>query len=585
MASQTGNKVLLAKLVELIEESHSDLMSRITSFRKIDEMLRPTIETDNRGVNKVNLPIAFPMYDTICAELCNILISDPVIKYEGVSPEDAAGVGLLEKVVAFQCKKNGIALSLGSLISYAVRYNSCAGLVSWRRSLDNTGNVAFEGSYLAPIDPYRTLYDPSVPIHRFQDANYIGWVETISIAKFLDLIKSGYFDTFKEIESVINSPESYRYDTVRGSRRINGSSTRALDVITLYVNVIPKAFGLGDSLMPEKWLFCLLGNHQIIKAVPLGMQHNKYPLVVLAPDYDDFDSTAPSRMGRLSGLQTLIDWLFSTHIKSTTRATANRIVVDPLGVDLLDVMENDTFIRVRPSAAGRDLRSLVQQLNITDVTANYYQDIGQTIAVMENISGIDGTQSGQLRKGGPERLTSSEFAGTLQAAQGRIGKMAQNIAYQLFPDLGMFFAYNTQNLMTKPVMVKIAGRWEQELSQMYKNSGGSVLAQAQSLSSTYDVIAYEGSHKNETSAGTLLEILKLVSANGVLAERFDVECIFKHLLVALGIKDVESFLRVPMENPQTQMLGQEQGQPEQPPVQSQENRFFNMAEMMNGGGY
>ena len=575
MASQVGNNMLLGKLMELIEQAHSDLLVRIAGFQKIDDMLKPTIVMDAKQVKSVNLPITFSMYDSICADLCNILITDPILRYDSVSPEDAAGVGLLEKVVAFQCRKNGMSLALMSLINNAIKYNSCAGLVSWRRLLDPAGNTTFEGSYLTPIDPYRTLYDPSVPIHKFQESNYVGWIETISIARFMDLVKCGYFDAFKGIEDVVDSPESFVYDTLVKSRRPTTSIAKALDVITLYANVIPRTFGLGDSILPEKWLFCLLGNQQIIKAVPLGMEHNRYPLVVITPDFDDFDSAAPSRMGRVAGLQALIDWLFSSHIKSTTRATANRIVIDPLAINLLDVKENDEFIRVRPAAAGRDLRTLVQQLNITDVTSNYYQDIGQTINVMEGISGVDGTQSGRLRKEGPERLTSQEFTGTLQAAQGRIGKLAQVIAYQLFPDLGMFFAYNTQKLMSKPVLVKITGRWEQELSSAYKTP--SVLAQTQYLCVMYDIVAYEGSHKNETNASVMLDVLKLVSTSGILAQRFDVVTIFKHLLLALGIKDVESFMVKESTIPDTEQAA------EGVAPQVQENYFHDVGRMMSGG--
>ena len=522
-------------------------------------MLKPRIEKTSKGTAVVNLPIAFSMFDAIRADICGLLINDPVIRYDGVSPEDMLGVALLEKVIGFQTKKNSVARALDVLISNSLKYNICAGVVSWRRSLNTIGKITHEGSYLIPLDPYRTLFDPSVPMHLVQDANYIGWVETVSISKLVELVKTGYFAEFKELKDVINNPSSFCFDSLRYCKRSMITDSKALDIITIYANVIPSEFGLGTSLMPEKWLFCLLGNQVLIKAVPLGMEHNQFPVIVCAPDFDDFDFNATSRTGMMTGMQSLIDWLFETHIKSTTRALQNRIIVDPEAINLKDVLENDTFIRVRPTARGRDLRTFVHQLNIQDVTSNYYTDIAQTMSIMEKTSGVDAASAGQLRQSGPERLTSQEFLGTLAAAKGRLGRMAQLMADQIFPQLGMLMAYNTQKMMSKEVLVKITGRWEQELSLLYPNKSATV--SASQLNVNFDVASYEGSRTSESSAEMWYKILELMSTNQLLSQSFDLTKVFTHLVQSMGVKDVESFL------PKQQQEQQEQPIPSSNPMQ------------------
>lgn len=534
------NPVLIGKLLEMINDATSALSTRVSSYREIDLMLKPKVEKDSKGRTIVNLPIAFSMFDAIRADLCGLLISDPVIRYDGVSPEDMVGVALLEKVISFQTKKNAVARALDVIISNGLKYNVCAGVVSWRRTMNTIGKLTHEGSFLIPLDPYRTLFDPSVPMHLPQEANYIGWIETITISKLLELVKTGYFAEFKELRDVIGNPSSFYYDSLRHCKRNKTVDNKSLDIITMYVNVIPSEFGLSNSIMPEKWLFCLLGNQVLIKAVPLGMEHNQFPVIVCAPDCDEFDYSASSRTGMMTGMQSLIDWLFETHIKSTTRALQNRIIVDPEAVNLKDVLENDTFIRVRPAAMGRDLRTFVHQLNIQDVTTNYYGDINQTMSVMEKISGVDAASTGQLRQNGPERLTSQEFLGTLAAAKGRLGRMAQLMADQIFPTLGMLMAYNTQKMMSKEVIVKITGRWEQELSLLYPNKSASV--GASQLNVNFDVTSYEGSRTSESSAEMWYKILELMSTNQLLAQSFDITRIFTHLVQSMGIKDVESFM-------------------------------------------
>ena len=553
------NPVLLSKVLEMVNESTGVLSTRVKQYQEIDSMLKPRIEKTSKGTAVVNLPIAFSMFDAIRADICGLLINDPVIRYDGVSPEDMLGVALLEKVIGFQTKKNSVARALDVLISNSLKYNICAGVVSWRRSLNTIGKITHEGSYLIPLDPYRTLFDPSVPMHLVQDANYIGWVETVSISKLVELVKTGYFAEFKELKDVINNPSSFCFDSLRYCKRSMITDSKALDIITIYANVIPSEFGLGTSIMPEKWLFCLLGNQVLIKAVPLGMEHNQFPVIVCAPDFDDFDFNATSRTGMMTGMQSLIDWLFETHIKSTTRALQNRIIVDPEAINLKDVLENDTFIRVRPTARGRDLRTFVHQLNIQDVTSNYYTDIAQTMSIMEKTSGVDAASTGQLRQSGPERLTSQEFLGTLAAAKGRLGRMAQLMADQIFPQLGMLMAYNTQKMMSKEVLVKITGRWEQELSLLYPNKSATV--SASQLNVNFDVASYEGSRTSESSAEMWYKILELMSTNQLLSQSFDLAKVFTHLVQSMGVKDVESFL------PKQQQ--QEQSIPSSNPMQTE----------------
>lgn len=542
IASEPKLSKVLGLLQQMIISAYGPLTERVGVFRAIDELMNPKVVGNYRaGSVEVALPIAYSMFDVLRAQLTNVIFQEPLLRYSAVEPDDVVGAALLEKVVDFQCKKFQTSLALDTVIGNGLKYNCSAAVVSWKQHLSTKGSVNYEGSYLIPIDPYSMLIDPSTPLHRVQDANFFGWFESISRHRLLELVKVGYFKPFPELKDIVQSRspifsnDSLHPELLRKTQLNENSVT----ITTLYVNLIPAEFGISDSIFPEKWLFCLLGDSIIIKAQPLGLEHNKFPIIICAPDFDEFVSAAPSRTGMLSGMQRLIDWLFNSHVVSTQSALSNRLIVDPTALNIRDIEEGRKFIRVRAGAVGRNLDSMFKQLTMVDLTENYYQDIGQTIKVMEKVSGADAASTGQLRQGGPERLTSTEYSGTASAAQLRIDRLANIIAEQIYANLGEFYAYNTQTMMSKEVVVKITGRWENVLSAL--SSNGKAKVSLKDIDINFDVETFESFKANESSAKLLMEMFKIISANAILSQKFDITKVFRFLAMSLGVKDVDAF--------------------------------------------
>lgn len=93
--------LLIGKLLEMINDATSALSTRVKHIESIDLMLKPKLRKDSKGRTIVNLPIAFSMFDAIRADLCGLLISDPVIRYMVYLLRICVCVALLEKVIKF----------------------------------------------------------------------------------------------------------------------------------------------------------------------------------------------------------------------------------------------------------------------------------------------------------------------------------------------------------------------------------------------------------------------------------------------------------------------------------------------------
>src|SRR5690606_17936625 len=50
------------------------------------------------------------------------------------------------------------------------------------------------------------------------------------------------------------------------------------------VEIIPKDLGLGDSDVPEKWIFTILNKGQIVQAMKLDLPSGKHPVEVAEPN-------------------------------------------------------------------------------------------------------------------------------------------------------------------------------------------------------------------------------------------------------------------------------------------------------------
>ncbi len=583
--------------------SHRVMSNRFDSWNEIDRSLTAYIEPDTGGLGddheerdlkknartknrpvSIVFPYSYAILETVLTYLVLAFLEEPIFRYEGVSPEDVIGAILLEKVVSLHTNKTKVGLALHTMFRDSLAYGIGVGAPGWYTrtgskivaastgfmgslgrfigmGLEKTVKenvVLFEGNKLDNVDPYLWLPDPNVPCDRVQDGEFCGWVNRTSFVKLMneeaigpDLFNVRYLkDLINKKSSLYGEDKSSRSEKTGASIREAGGrheATDPVDTVNMFIDLIPKDWKLGMSEYPEKWLFSVASDALVIKAKKLGLTHNMFPIVVVAPDSDGYTSTPVSRIEVLHGLQTTLDWLFNSHVANVRKAINDMIIYDPYLLNPKD-MESPKpgkLVRTRRPAWGRGVEHAAMQLNVNDITRGNIGDSSWIVQWMQKIGAADDPMMGSLRQGGPERLTKGEFQGTRMSAISRLERLAKLIGLQGMQDIGYMFAAHTQQLMSQEQYVKIAGQWEDELAKEYgsKIEGGRIKVTPYDLLVDYDVLVRDGSIPGGNFSDVWIRMFDILAQHPELDKKFDIVRIFRHIARNSGAKNVSDFER------------------------------------------
>jgi len=584
------------------EESHLVVSNRFDSWNSIDQVLTSYIdldeeektvqEKDQRKPTSIIYPYSYAIMDTLLAYVMKVFLSSPIFRYVGSSPEDTVGAILLEKLIQKQVLKTKVSLNLQTFfrdcfaygIGYAapdwdVRYgtkrimrtggrlSTLGRLIGRIPETEEEQGILFEGNSLNNINPYLALPDPGVSSSNIQSGDFFGWIEETSLISILEEEQSNqdYFNA-KYLKHIINGKTAISEDN--SDREINTTRDGELsesvkdhrDVIHMYMKIIPSDWGLGDSEYPEKWLFSVGSDAVVLRAKPLNLNHNLFPVAAGSPDFDGYSPLPIGRMETLYGLQHTANWLVNSHITNVRKAINDMFVVDPQMVNMNDLKspEPGKLIRLRRAAWGRGVRDAVMQLGVSDVTRQNLGDLSIMINAMNHVAGVDESMMGSLRTGGPERLTANEFQGTRSGAVSRLERMAQTIGVQALQDIGYMFASHAQQLMSEETYVDITGRWEETLRKEYgisDSDSDKMKVSPQDIDIDYDIDVKDGSLPGNNFSQSWVDLFQIIGQSESLQQEFDSVQIFQHIARNLGAQNVEDFKR---------KKNQGQGQPAQP---------------------
>ena len=585
------HKFLRNKLWERARVSRNEIQKRFSSWREIDKTLTTYIDLSTTKQYKEDniklkdptkpLSIVFPytysMLEALLTYLSMAFFQDPMFQYEGVEDDDTTGAMLMELVIRLHCIKNKVPLAIHTSLRDSLSYGVGIGVPEWRRLygkkaikssviLDSplgsetqnhtqfVESLLFEGNALSNIDPYMWLPDPSVSSDNIQRGEFVGWVERNSYVNLLSeesQPNSSYFNV-KYLKAKNNKRSTLALDQSDRQTRHGGSTdahralsntTTPVDIIKMYINLIPKDWKLSDSEYPEKWYFELASDDIIISCERANHNHGMYPISVASPEYDGYSITPIGRMEVLYGLQHTLDFLFNSHIENVRKAINDMLIVDPYLVNIEDLKDPKPgkLIRLRRPAWGRGVDKVVQQLQVSDITRANISDSAYITQWMDRISGADQSMQGALRMTGPERLTGAEFQGTRGSAISRLQRIAMIIGIQYMQDIGTMYAVHTQQYMTQETYVKIVGKNAENLYSIFGKDRARV--SPMDMAVNYDLIVRDGSIPGGNFSSSWIELFKTIGTTPELMQQFDVTRIFMYIAQQLGAKNVEDFRR------------------------------------------
>jgi hypothetical protein len=581
-------------------EARREISKRFNHWRDIDKTLtvyvRPDEDIDEIDENHpgtIVFPYTYAELEGILTYLCgSFLFQDPIFQYEGVDNSDTIGAMLLELVIKMHTIRNKVPLNLHTMFRDSLAYGVGPVIPSWEKhygmrsikkvsAVDGPGGIQqirksemvhdllFEGNALHNIDPYMWLPDPSVSSANIQRGEFQGWVDRTE--NYMNLLthesepESDYFNVKylknkQDKRSILALDQSDRKIRDGGPNDLHRSMTyivHPVDVIKMYIKIIPKEWKLSLVETPEIWYFELASDDVIIQCRKAEHNHGKFPVAISSPEFDGYNIAPIGRLEVLYGLQHTLDFLFNSHIKNVRKAINDMLVVDPYLINIEDLRDPTPgkIIRTRRPAWGHGVKDAIQQLQVNDITRANIQDSAYITGWMDRMGGVDSSGSGILRSGGPERLTKAEYQGTQGSSMSRMQRLAQIISWQAMQDIGLFFAMHTQEFQSRETFVKIAGKYEQQLSKIfnegqanqsdYNIQNGKARVDPFDLAIDYNVLTRDGSIPGAGfSEGFWTKMFSEIVATPELMQQFDITRIFMYMAQQSGAKNVEDFIRV-----------------------------------------
>ena len=594
---------LRSKIWQRARESRNEISKRFDSWREIDRTLTIYVEPKDKEKKlkksdpdkpiSIVFPYSYSMLEALLTYMTMAFFQDPMFQYEGVEDDDTIGAMLLELVVKMQCIKSKVPLALHTVLRDAFGYGVGIGIPTWETKYgkkavrsqiitqspigDSTLNdvqfvdtMLFEGSGLDNVDPYMWLPDPTVASSNIQDGEFFGWLDRDNFMNLLreegtpnsTLFNVKYLKHKNHKKSSLSIDQSDRLKKSGGSTDIHRGMTNItspVDVINMYITLIPKDWKLSQVDVPEKWFFSLAADDLIIQCEPAEHHHGMYPAAVASPEYDGYSIAPIGRMEVLKGLQHTLDFLFNSHIANVKKAINDMLIVDPYLVNIKDIEDPEPggLIRLRRPAWGRGVDKVVQQLAVQDITRANIADSAYITQWMDRISGADQSMQGAQRSGGPERLTKGEFQGTRSSAVSRLQRIAMIVGMQFMQDIGTMFAVHTQQYMSQETFVAITGRYSDQLHKTFGKDKTRVEVTPYDLAINYDLMVRDGSIPGGNFNESWIELYKIIATDPTLKQEYDTSRIFMYIAQQMGAKNVEDFKRdVNRIQPQVQPDGQ-----------------------------
>jgi len=350
-----------SKIWQRARESRNEMSKRFKSWKEIDKTMTVYIplkdkekelrEKDPTKPVSIVIPYSYSVLESLMTYMSMAFFQDPIFRYEGVEDSDTIGAMLMELVIKTHCIKSKVPLAIHTILKDSFKYGIGIGIPGWTKqngrvpirsnSITNStlgtqttqqvefiDKLVYEGNNLTNIDPYLWFPDPSVSSDKIQDGEFIGWLDRDNYMNMLsneassngEIFNVKYLKAKKWKRSSLSIDESERETKFGGtSKEHRGltTSTNPVDNIKMYINLIPKDWGIGQGEYPEKWFFNLAADDIITEMYRADHNHGMYPMAIASPEYDGYTITPIGRMELLTGSQETINFLFNCYDDKT----------------------------------------------------------------------------------------------------------------------------------------------------------------------------------------------------------------------------------------------------------------------------
>lgn len=441
--------------------------------------------------------------------------------------------------------------------------------------------VRAEGTELTNLDPRNTFYDPTRDSNRLQDSEYFGWMFNSNAMEMLTKEKDPEEQTFNgeyvrilakhgnarsqwwSAEDVRAGKDGSVYDGTEQNRDVSSE----VHNIVMIVHLIPEEWGLADSRTPVHYAFQISGDRIVTACHPLFDDHQMIPAASMTPNANGLDSMPISHLMAVYGLQEAASWVIKTRMDAVMTILNGLIFVDQSKVEMDDMMNPGMgkLVRIKNNAyADGGIKNYVHQMEMKDPTAGHMQNVAELDQIAR-----DGVGAGDLVMGQPGGLPERPTKGGMLALQNqgfsRLRLVAERLYAQAIRPIGLMMTHNTQQYMSRDMVVPIAGRLERRLREELglDPREDSFTAGPADIDTDFEMETFSGNQPFQEDTTAQAEVVKtMLAIDGVAADLFrnyDMTRIIASFFRKAGFEDMEDFRNTMADRPvniETQSQGQ-----------------------------
>ncbi|GMQ92422.1 MAG: hypothetical protein BMS9Abin11_1751 [Gammaproteobacteria bacterium] len=413
--------------------------------------------------------------------------------------------------------------------------------------------LVYQGNEPQSCDPFMFFPDPNVPMCEVnRKGEYVFWRRFIGKHELKRAEGAGDLKWIDAIGTIpINnerSQESARQLLSRGMAHPGGNIDLKSDLIKNFnqidrctIEILPAELGLGESEKVEKWMFTIANRQQIIQAERFDFDHDMHPVSVIEPSSLGYGFGQAGTADYLGPIQDTISWLVTSHMDNVKTALNNMWVVDPSMIEMQDLKEPGPgkIIRIKRAAQGGDVRTMLQQLGVQDVTRAHIQDTEMFSRFGDVLFGTTDNLKGLQDAGG--RKTATEVRTSGEAAASRLASRARLISAQGLVDLSEMQSLNLQQLLEMEFYLSIVG--QQGIDTPLKaDAEGGIGVTPESLTGDFHYPIHDGTLPLDRVAllDVWKEIFVAVAQDPELRGSFSLTKIFEFLADLGGAKNLEA---------------------------------------------
>lgn len=407
----------------------------------------------------------------------------------------------------------------------------------------------YAGNTIFNVRPFDFFPDPRVAVQRFQKGEFcatygeLGWNEILrreerGLYVNIDKLRPGARGgaTVREEGSAqLELPDT---DETFSSSVADRKSGDIVKIYECHVELVPKLWNLGKGAHPEKWVFTVTSDYEIVLgAQPLGAWHDKFPFNVIELEPEGYAITNRGIPDILEPIQNTMDFLINSHFYNVRKALNDQFIVDPSRIVMADAQDPlpGGLIRLTPEAYGTDPATAMKQLQVVDLTQSHLRDIQFMNDLGQRASGVSDSILGLLQQGG--RKTAQEIRTATGFGINRLKTTSEYASAMGWSPMVQKLVQNTQQYYTAEKKFRIVGDLALEAGKQF------IDVNPESIQGFYDFVPVDGTLPVDRFAQANLwrELFAQMRNFPEIMEQYDIGRIFAWVAQLSGLKNINQF--------------------------------------------